>query len=101
MRAPRVTLGIATYNRDTYLGEAIDSCLAQDYADFEVLVVVDGPGTPEIDAVLEPSARAARGRVVRHGVTRHIATAYNTIVAEARGELIAMLGDDDVCEPDR
>ena len=32
---------------------------------------------------------------------RGIAEAYNTIIREARGELIAMLGDDDVCEPDR
>jgi hypothetical protein len=28
---PRVTLGIATYNRDTYLGDAISSALMQDY----------------------------------------------------------------------
>jgi glycosyltransferase involved in cell wall biosynthesis len=101
MRAPRVTLGIATYDRDTYLAEAIDSCLAQDYADFEVLVVVDGPGTEKLDAVLARYAADPRVRVVRHGVNRHIAAAYNTIVAEARGELIAMLGDDDLCEPDR
>ena len=37
---PRVTLGVATYSRDTYLAEAIASCLAQDYDDLEVLVVV-------------------------------------------------------------
>ena len=30
--------------RDTYLAEAVASCLAQDYEDLEVLVVVDGAG---------------------------------------------------------
>ncbi|WP_272475298.1 glycosyltransferase [Baekduia alba] len=98
--SPRVTLGVATYSRDTYLAEAVASCLAQDYADLEVLVVVDGSVNPRIDAVLA-TFDDPRLRVVRHPENRGIAEAYNTIVREGRGELIAMLGDDDVCLPDR
>ena len=98
---PRVTLGIATYRRHDYLAEAIDSCLNQTYEDLEVLVVVDGPGTPEIDAILETRAGNPKLRVVRHPENRGIAEAYNTFIDEGRGELIAMLGDDDVSMPDR
>ena len=36
--SPRVTLGIATYNRHDYLAEAIRSALDQDFTDLEVLV---------------------------------------------------------------
>ncbi len=57
--SPRVTLGIATYNRDTYLAAAIDSCLNQDYESLEVLVVVDGSTNPAIDEVLSRYAVAA------------------------------------------
>ena len=98
--SPRVTLGVATYERDTYLEEAVASCLNQTYEDLEVLVVLDGGRNPKIEEVL---ARFddPRLRIVRHEVNRGIAEAYNTIVREARGELIAMLGDDDRCEPDR
>src|SRR5919204_1276449 len=98
--SPRVTLGVATYERDTYLEEAVASCLNQTYEDLEVLVVLDGGRNPRIAEVL---ARFddPRLRIVRHEVNRGIAEAYNTIVREARGELIAMLGDDDRCEPDR
>src|SRR5205085_10593593 len=86
----------------TYLAEAIDSCLAQDHPDFEVLVVVDGSPAPEaLEAVLARYDGEPRVRVVRHERNLHIAAAYNTIVREARGELIAMLGDDDVGLPDR
>jgi glycosyltransferase involved in cell wall biosynthesis len=99
--SPRVTLGIATYNRDTYLAEAIDSCLSQDYESLEVLVVVDGSTNPGIDAVLARYASEQRLRVVRHETNQGIAAAYNTFVAAGRGELIAMLGDDDVCLPGR
>jgi cellulose synthase/poly-beta-1,6-N-acetylglucosamine synthase-like glycosyltransferase len=44
--APRVTLGIATYNRDTYLEAAIRSSLDQDFDALEVLVVLDGTTNP-------------------------------------------------------
>lgn len=98
---PRVTLGIATYNRDTYLAEAIRSCLDQDFAELEVLVVVDGSTNPAIDEVLSGFAAEPRLRVVRHERNRGIAEAYNTFVSAGRGELIAMLGDDDVCLPGR
>src|SRR5437588_517391 len=53
---PRVTLGIATYNRDTYLREAVQSCLEQDFTDLEVLVVVDGSTNPGVaGAQAQPS----------------------------------------------
>ncbi|HLI60162.1 MAG TPA: glycosyltransferase [Solirubrobacteraceae bacterium] len=98
---PRVTLGIATYNRDTYLGEAVASCLAQDYDALEVLVVMDGTTNPAVEEVLARFADDPRLRVVRHDTNCGIAAAYNTFVREGRGELVAMLGDDDVCLPGR
>jgi glycosyltransferase involved in cell wall biosynthesis len=98
---PRVTLGIATYNRHTYLAEAIRSGLNQDFEDLEVLVVVDGSINPAIDEVLASFAHEPRLRVVRHERNLGISAAYNTFVSEGRGELIAMLGDDDVALPDR
>jgi len=98
--SPRVTLGVATYSRDTYLAEAVASCLAQDHRDLEVLVVVDGSQNPKIDEILA-GFDDPRLRIVRHETNRGIAEAYNTIIREGRGELIGMLGDDDVCLPDR
>src|ERR1700722_20351338 len=89
---PRVTLGIATYNRDTYLAAAIRSALAQDYDDFEGLVVVDGSTNLAIDAVLTECGRP-RLTVVRHERKLGIAAAYNSFVSQGRGELIAMIGD--------
>ena len=97
---PRVTLGVATYERDTYLAEAVASCLRQTYDDLEVLVVLDGGSNPNIERVLAALRRSTPARRAPR-VNRGIAEAYNTIIREGRGELIAMLGDDDVCEPDR
>jgi glycosyltransferase involved in cell wall biosynthesis len=99
--APRVTLGIGTFNREKYLAEALESCLAQDYESLEVLVVDDGSTNPAIGEVLSGFEGDPRLRVVRHSENRGIAESYNTMVEEGRGELIAMLGDDDVCLPGR
>jgi glycosyltransferase involved in cell wall biosynthesis len=37
--APLISAIICTHNRDTYLGAAIDSLLAQDYEPYEVIVI--------------------------------------------------------------
>ncbi|HET9073204.1 MAG TPA: glycosyltransferase [Solirubrobacteraceae bacterium] len=95
-----MTLGIATYNRDTYLRAAVASALAQDYPSMEVLVVVDGATNPRIDEVLA-TFDDPRLRIVRHPENRGIAAAYNSFVEHGRGELIAMLGDDDLALPGR
>ena len=99
-RAPRVTLAIATYNGERYLAEAIESCLTQDYDDYELLIV-DDCSTDGTRDVIARYAGHPRVRVVLHPENRGIAGAYNTIWREARGELIARLGHDDVCQPDR
>ena len=99
--SPRVTLGIATYNRHDYLADAVRSALEQDFLDLEVLVVLDGTTNPQTDEVLASFGNEPRLRVVRHDGNRGIAAAYNTFVSEGRGELIAMIGDDDACLPGR
>ncbi len=100
MSSPAVTLAIAAYNGERYLAEAIESCLAQDHPDFELLIV-DDASTDSTPAVIAAYASDPRVRVVTHAQNRGIAAAYNSIVEHARGELIARLGHDDIALPDR
>ncbi len=39
---PKVTVVIPVYNREKYIGAAIESVLAQTFTDFEILVIDDG-----------------------------------------------------------
>ncbi len=98
---PRVTLGLPTHDRHAYLAAAIESGLAQDHDDFELLICLDGTTAPEALAVVDAASADPRVRVVAHERNRGIAAAINTIVREARGELIALTGDDDLCLPGR
>src|SRR3954465_917163 len=98
-RSLRVTLALSAYNRTTYLREALESCFEQDYDDHEILVVDNG-STDDTPDVLRTFSHP-RLRVVTLPENVGIAGVYNVIGREARGELIARLGDDDVNLPDR
>jgi glycosyltransferase involved in cell wall biosynthesis len=96
---PRVTVFIPAFNREDYVCTAINSMLAQQYTDFEILVVDDGSTdrTPErVDAYADP-----RVRLVRSESNRGIPAARNRGLDEARGEYIALLDSDDVSYPER
>ncbi|MEM1425951.1 MAG: glycosyltransferase [Cyanobacteria bacterium P01_H01_bin.130] len=61
--AHKISVVICTYNRDTYLGDAIDSLLVQDFDDFEV-VVVDNASKDNTKGVTE--SRMAKDSRVRY-----------------------------------
>lgn len=92
---PLVSIVIPAYNRAWCLAEAVDSVLAQEFRDFELIVVDDGSadGTP---LLLEGYGDAIR--VLRRG-NRGVSAARNAGIAAARGGLIAFLDSDDLWLP--
>ena len=97
--SPAVSVVIPTYNRAAYLLETLGSVFAQSFTDYEVIVVNDG--SPDDTAQrLRPLAEA--GRILyREQRNAGQSTARNRGFAEARGELIAFLDDDDLWPPDK
>jgi glycosyltransferase involved in cell wall biosynthesis len=90
---PAVSVVIPTHKRPHLLHRALDSVRAQDFADFEVLVVDDG----QCDATAQVVATFAdpRIRYLRQPENRGVAAARNRGLREARGHFIAFLDDDD------
>ena len=96
--APEVSVVIATRNRWALLSRnGLPSALGQEDVDLEVIVVDDcsADETPARLAELDDP----RVRVVRHESRRMLPAAHNTGVAEARGEWLAFLDDDDLWSP--
>jgi glycosyltransferase involved in cell wall biosynthesis len=95
MDNPTVSVIIPTYNRAGMLKEAIDSVLAQDYSDFELIVVDDGStdGTPQI-------LNCHAGKI-KHICQRNqgVSAARNRGIAAASGGFIAFLDSDDLWLP--
>ena len=89
---PLVSVIIPVYNYDRYLGEAVESVLAQTYQHLEVIVVDDG-STDRSGEVAE--SFAARGVRYCHQVHAGIGPARNKGVELAHGVYIAFLDADD------
>jgi glycosyltransferase involved in cell wall biosynthesis len=94
---PLVSVIIPTYNRDWIVKEAIESVLAQDFSDYELIVVDDGSDdrTPEILAAYEDPIT-----VIRQS-NRGVSAARNRGIAAATGRLIAFLDSDDLWLPQK
>jgi glycosyltransferase involved in cell wall biosynthesis len=97
--APKVSVIIPVYNREKYVGEAIDSILAQSFPDFEVLLVDDGSTDNSVE--LMRSYTDPRVRLVRNERNLGIPKTRNRGVQLARGDYIAILDSDDTASPDR
>ena len=88
------------YNGARYLAEAVESILAQTFADFEFVIVDDG-STDRSAAMLDEYARRdPRIRIIRRPNTG-IVGALNDAIAESSAPLIARMDADDVSLPQR
>jgi glycosyltransferase involved in cell wall biosynthesis len=92
VKAPQVSVIIPTYNRAWCLREAVDSVLAQEFKDFELIVVDDG-SSDETPSLLREYGDAIR---VLRQPNRGVSAARNAGILAARGELIAFLDSDDI-----
>lgn len=91
---PLVSVVLPIYNGSRYLREAIESCLAQTYSNWE-LILVDDCSTDSTPAIIaEFAAREPRIRPLRHETNRKLPEALNTGHAEARGEYLMWTSDD-------
>lgn len=97
-RAARISVVLPVYNRSSYVGEAIESVLAQTLPPDELIVVDDG-STDDSLAVIESFARPSL-HVIRQE-NAGIGAARNRGLAAATGDLIAFIDSDDLWERDK
>jgi len=90
-----VSVIIPTYNRASFLKEALDSVLLQKHVEMEVIVVDDG-STDNTSAIVE-----ACGRPVAYCQQSNagVSAARNAGIKMARGEWLAFLDSDDLWLP--
>lgn len=96
-----VSIVTPTYNHAESVESCIRSVLAQGHADWEMIVVDDGStdGTPElVEAFDDPRIRVIR---LPHRGLDHLGESYNEALAQAQGELVAILEGDDLWPPDK
>lgn len=98
---PRVSLIMPGYNGMPYLPFALDSILAQSMPDFELIFVDDASTDQTVEVVADYAARDNRIRLLINQQNSGIAVTLNVGLGAARGELIAIMDDDDISLPER
>lgn len=94
---PLVSVVLPAFEVEDYVGECLESILAQTYPRLETIVLDDASsdGTAEVVARYED-----RVRVVRQSENRGIYATANHGIRMARGEFVAFYHSDDVYEPE-
>ena len=95
---PRISFAIPYYRGIAYLGEAIDSVVAQTWSDWDLLVVDDRGPEPADDLVA--SYADPRIRYVRNEVNHGLAGNWNECLRLSRAPLVTLLHGDDRLLPD-
>lgn len=95
MNYPKVSIMIPTYNRAKFLVEAIDSALAQDYPDIEV-IVSDNASSDNTSEIVKPYLSDKRFRYFRNDENIGLEANWKKLLYEyATGNFGKLLNDDD------
>jgi len=94
---PAVSVILNCYNHERYIGEAIESVLAQTYRDFE-LILIDNGSTDGSRKVMQ-SFDDERIRFILHNDNDSLSKRLNEGIAAARGEFVSILYSDDLLLP--
>ncbi|MDL5039210.1 glycosyltransferase [Comamonas sp. Y6] len=98
MTAPLISIVMATYNTaPTYLAQAIESVLEQDYPHWELCIADDASPSQAVHDVLQQyAAKDDRIRLVLRKENGRVSAALNSALELATGEWIAVLDHDDL-----
>jgi glycosyltransferase involved in cell wall biosynthesis len=94
---PKVTICIPAYNHGRYVGNALESALAQTMRDIEVVVSDDSSTDATYEVARRSQIPAGSGSTERRqpGMVEN----WNLCLRNARGEYVKLLCSDDILEP--
>jgi glycosyltransferase involved in cell wall biosynthesis len=99
-QGPLVSVIIPCLNRETLVGDAIESALNQTHPNLEIIIVDDG-STDGTGKVVQRYTGSGKVRYLRHEVNKGIPTARNTGIRNSLGDYVAFLDSDDLWLPNK
>lgn len=97
----KVSVIMGIYNCAPYLQEALDSLYAQTFQDFEIILCEDGSSDNTYEVALENQKTHPNIVLLKNEHNMGLPTTLNNCLAVAKGEYIARMDGDDVCDPTR
>lgn len=98
-RSKKITIGIAFYNAERFLSDAIRSVLNQTYENIELILLDDGSTDGSLS--IARSFDDNRIRLVKDGVNKGLGARLNEMADMAEGEFFARMDADDIMHYNR
>src|SRR5262245_15036509 len=95
---PAISVLMPVYNAGRFLAPALDSVLAQTFADFELIAIDDGSGDASGAVLAEYAVRDQRIRIFAQE-NRGIVATLNRALELARAPIVARMDADDLSRP--
>ena len=97
---PKVSVLVPVYNGEKYLAECLDSILAQDFAEMEILIADDGSTDGSLELIERYAVKDKRIRRWRNPTNLGLSRNLNYCLQAARGNYIKyVLQDDKLLSP--
>jgi len=96
-----ISVLMTVYNRERFVGEAIESILDQTYRNLEFVIVDDGSTDHSGKIVKELADRDSRIKFISHPTNLGISTAVKSGLPHCTGKYIGRMDSDDISLPNR
>ena len=97
----KVSIIMPVYNCEKYVGEAIESVLAQSFKDFEFIIIDDGSDDNTSQIIEEYDKTDNRIRILRNEQNLGVVKSLNIGLRQSVGEYIARIDADDIWLPEK
>ena len=97
-RAPEISVIVPAYNTQNYLMRCLDSLLAQNFSDFEVIFVDDGSVDTSFEVFEQYLSRFPHATLIQQH-NQGLSKARNTGIEHAKGNYISFVDSDDWVAP--
>lgn len=101
MTSPLITIAITCFNARDTIQRALDSAIAQNWPNKEILIFDDASRDGSADIVATLIKSTDHARLIASQDNKGPGGARNTLLNEAKGEFIAFFDDDDESLPER
>lgn len=96
---PKISVIVAAYNVERFIGKCVDSLLAQTFSDYEIILIDDG-STDQTPEICDRLAKKSKKITVIHQTNRGLSEVRNRGIRNSTGEYIAVIDGDDYVSVD-
>jgi len=98
---PLVSIVTPCYNCEKYIGEAIESVLAQTYTNWEMFIIDDGSTDNSFNIAKHFAQKDERIKLIKQEQNNGVSIARNKAIELSKGEYLAFLDSDDLWLPEK